>query len=161
MTGIPKHNNMKKQINNIAPFIICLLVSAQVLSQTETFDIITYTAPKDWKKDAKQGIINYITLDTTASTFCVITLYASSVSTGDAQKDFKKSWTELVAKPFQAEVNPKTETETQDGWKIVVAAALVKQDGIDVYVILTVFSGFGKTLGIRASLNDEAYTAQV
>ncbi|MEO5563096.1 MAG: hypothetical protein ABIR18_06660 [Chitinophagaceae bacterium] len=157
---------MNKQSKGIAQFIICLLVSAQVFSQTETFDIITYTPPKDpmgigWKKDAREGAVNYLNLDTTSGTFCVITLYASSASTGDAQKDFKKSWTELVATPFKAEANPKTETQTQDGWKIVVAAASVKQDGIDVYIILTVFSGFGKTLCMRASLNDEAYTAQV
>ena len=78
------------------------------------------------------------------------------------QKDFKNEWKELVVTPYKAEANPKTETQTTaDGWKVVTGAAPVKLDGNDVYIILTVASGFGKTMSIRTSLNDPSYTAQV
>lgn len=153
---------MKKQIKYSIQFFLCFLISVQTFSQTETFDIITYNPPKDWKKDIKQGVINYTNVNSTTGAFCVIALYASSASSGDAQKDFNKEWKELVITPFKAEANPKTETgTTPDGWKTIGGASLVKVDGVDVYVILSVYSGFGKTVSIRTSINDQSYTTQI
>ena len=89
-----------------------MLCFSSGISQTETFDIVTYTPPKDWKKDAKPGVVNYTNVNTTTGKFCVITMYASTASSGDAQKDFTKEWKKLVATPYKAEANPKTETQT-------------------------------------------------
>ena len=139
-----------------------LAISITGLSQTEKFDIVTYTPPKDFTKDSKPGVINYTNVNAATGGFCVIAMYASSASTGDAQNDFKNEWKELVVTPFKAEPDPKTETQsTPDGWKVVTGAAPIKMDGIDCYIILTVASGFGKTMSIRTSLNDQAYSAQV
>ncbi len=153
---------MKKQINLFVQFFLCLLISVETFSQTETFDIITYTPPEGWKKEVKPGVIDYTNLNTTAGTFCVISMYASSASTGDAQKDFNNDWNELVVTPYKAEANPKTETQTTaDGWKVVTAASAVKLDGFDVYILLTVASGFGKTVSIRCSMNDQSYVTEI
>jgi hypothetical protein len=158
---------MNKLIKIFAQSVLCLTISIQGFSQTETFDIVTFTPPKDpmgigWKKDAKQGVVNYTNINTATGAFCVITLYASTASTGDAEKDFKREWKELVATPYKAEAYPTTETQTTaEGWEVVTAAAPIKLDGNDLYIILTVASGFGKTLSIRTSLNDQSYTAQI
>lgn len=152
---------MKKQINYTTKFFLCILISVQAISQTETFDIVTYTPPKDWKKEARQGVVNYTNVNTTTGGFCVIAIYASTASTGDAQKDFKNEWKELVITPYKAEANPQSEIQTTEGWEIVTGAANVKLDGTNVYIILTVFSGFGKTVSVRTSLNDQSYTAQL
>jgi hypothetical protein len=149
-------------MKKIISLLLLTAIMQQVIAQTETFDIATYTPPKDFKKDSKQGVVNYTSVNSTTGSFCVIAMYASTASTGDAEKDFKREWKELVATPFKAEANPKTETQsTADGWKIVVGAAPIKMDSADVYIILSVASGFGKTLSIRTSLNDESYIAQV
>lgn len=161
MYGTQPLNNMNKQIKYGVQFFLSLMISIHCFSQTETFDIITYTPPKDWKKDAKQGVVNYSNVNITTGAFCVITIYASSASTGDAEKDFKNEWNELVATPYKAEANPKTETTTADGWKTVVGASLVKLDGADAYIILTVYSGFGKTMSIRTSINDKTCVGDI
>ena len=153
---------MPKMFAFATKIFLLLVISSNCFSQTETFDIATYTPPKDWKKEAKQGVVNYTNVNTTTGGFCVIAIYASTASTGDAQKDFNKDWKELVATPYKAEANPKTETQTtDDGWKVVTGAAPVKLDGTDLYIILTVVSGFGKTICIRSSLTDQSYTAQI
>lgn len=84
-------------------------------------------------------------------------------SAGNPQKDFANGWNELVVKPFKAEANPKTESQTNpDGWKGTVGAATFETDGgLKGIAILTVFSGFGKTAAILAVLNDEPYLAKV
>src|SRR6185503_1574091 len=136
--------------------------SNNCFSQTETFDIITYTPPKDFKKESKNGVVNFTNVNMKTGGFCVIAIYASKTSLGDPQKDFSKDWKDLVVTPFKAEANPQTSTETTaDGWEVVTAAAPIELDGAKMYIILTVASGFGKTMSIRTSLNDEAYTAQV
>lgn len=148
-----------KKFNKSCLSILCyMLVSITAISQKETFDIATYTPPKDFKKDSKPGVVNYTNINMSTGGFCVIALFASTVSTGDAESDFKNKWKELVVVPFDAEESPKTETQTTaEGWEVVTAAAPIKLDGKDIYVMLTVASGFGKTMSIRTSLNDEAY----
>ena len=153
-----KHYNMKKTFS----LLITVLLLQQAISQTETFDIATYTPPKDWKKEANPRVVNYSSVNTTTGKFCVITLYASKASTGDVQKDFNNEWKELVVTPYKAGINPETETlTTEDGWKVVTSAAAVKVDGTDVYILLTVVSGFGKTVSIRCSMNDQAYVTEI
>ena len=145
-------------------FLVTALLSLHVFSQTETFDIITYTPPPggEWKKEVKPGVVNYLNVNATTGTFCIIAIYASSASTGDEQKDFKKDWKELVVTAYKAEADPETETQTTaDGWKVVTGASAVKLDGFDVYILLTVVSGFGKTVSIRCSMNDQSYTTQI
>lgn len=153
---------MKKLNNYRQSLIICLLITIQSFSQTETFDIISYTAPKEWKKEAKPGVVNYSKVNTTNGGFCVLTVFASTSSTGDAQKDFASEWKKLVAGPYKAEADPETQTEpSADGWEIVAAAAPVTVDGAAIYIFLTVLSGYGKTVSIRASLNDESYLEEI
>jgi hypothetical protein len=149
-------------MKKITILLFLTAIMQQGIGQTETFDIVTYTAPKNWNKDVKPGVVNYTNVNAATGGFCVITMYASTASTGDAQKDFFNKWNELVATPYKAEPNPQTETQINaDGWKVVTGAAAVKLEGADVYIILTVASGFGKTMSIRTSLNNESYTAQV
>jgi hypothetical protein len=153
---------MKQQLGYGLPFFLGLIISIQVFSQAEKFDIATYTPPKGFKKDSKAGVVNYTNVNMSTGGFCVIAMFASTASTGDADKDFAKGWNELVATPYKAEANPRTETQTTtEGWEVVTAAAPIKLDGNDLYIILTVASGFGKTMSIRTSLNDPSYTEQV
>jgi hypothetical protein len=157
---------LRTTLSAVKVFLL-FIISGTCFSQTETFDIVTYTPPKDpigigWKKEAKPGVVNYTHLNTAAGKFCVITMYASSASTGDAQKDFTNEWAALAVTPYKAEASPKIETQkTAGGWQAVTGAAAVKVDGMDVYIILTVISGFGKTVSVRSSLNDLSYTVQI
>jgi hypothetical protein len=67
-------------------------------------------------------------------------------------------WNDLAVNPHKAAGNPKTEMQTTgDGWKVVTAAAPIKLEGLDAYVILTVFSGFQKKFSVMTTLNDQSY----
>ncbi len=149
---------MHKIIACIIKVFLLIMISSNCFSQTETFDIATYTPPKDWKKIAGNGVTSYTDVNATTGTFCVLAMYACSASLGDAQKDFKAEWKDLVITPHNAEANPKTETQTTgDGWTVVSAAAPIKLEGNDAYSILTVFSGFGKKFSVKTTLNDQSY----
>jgi hypothetical protein len=88
---------MKKQNKFYASLLLSLIISTQLLAQTETFDIATYTPPKGWEKVAKAEAINYKKIDD--NSFCVITIFESTVSNNDATKNFATAWKQLVATP--------------------------------------------------------------
>jgi hypothetical protein len=145
-------------MKKISLCLLTILLSGLLFGQTETFDIATYTPPKDWKKDAGAGVVSYTNINSTTGSFCVLVIHACSASIGDAPKDFKSEWKDLVVTPHKAEADPKTEMQiTPDGWKVISAAAPVKLEGVDAYMILTVFSGFGKKLSVLTTLNDQSY----
>jgi hypothetical protein len=148
---------MRKIISCLLHVFLFLIISNNCFSQTETFDIATYTAPKDWKKEANTEVVSYTNVNTTTGSFCILAMYACSASLGDAQKDFKIEWKDRIVTPHKAGANPKTETQSADGWKVISAAAPVKLQSIDAYMILTVFSGFGKKFSVLTTLNDQSY----
>src|SRR5207302_8956440 len=85
----------------------------------------------------------------------------STASVGSSQKDFINSWNEKVVKAFKAAANPKTETQTVDGWTSVSAATQIESDGARSAVMMTVISGYGRTASILALLNNQGYLPQI
>jgi hypothetical protein len=147
-----------------AIFIVnfCLFIPRTIFSQTETLDIIQYTPPKGWTRTPKEGAMAFIDINKTTNAFCILTIFKSSPSAGTAQKDFANEWDGLLVKPFKADANPKTQTQTTaEGWQVTVGAGEIEVDGAKSVALLTVFTGFGKTASILANLNDESYFAQV
>lgn len=152
---------MKNIIKGGVSYFFCLLIAQSSFCQTETFDIATYAPPIGWIKNIKQDAVTYTTIDNIKGTFCVLAIYTATASKGNPQKDFANEWKNLVIIPFQTDSNPKTETQTTvDGWNAVVGAAAANQDSSNFYVILTVFSGFGKTTSVLITLNDQSYMTE-
>lgn len=145
----------------ILALFIMQVAASTIFSQTEKLDIIEYTPPKGWTKTPKDGLTVYSDSDKTTGGFCLLTVYPSIASVGDPQKDFVIAWKEKVVTPFKAEGNPKTETQTQDGWTSVSSATQIQSDGITSAVVMTVVSGYGRTASILAILSNQEYLPQV
>lgn len=142
--------------------VIMCFCAMVALAQKETFDIATYTPPKNFTKELRQGLAVYSQVNSSSGEFCVIIMNPSVASTGDDQKDFKREWSALVATPHKVSANPTTQTlTTTDGWKAVVGVSPAKIDGVDLYMMLYVFSGFGKTFSVKISTNNASYSTQI
>ncbi|HSS21675.1 MAG TPA: lipocalin family protein [Pyrinomonadaceae bacterium] len=137
--------------------VLCLSLPQTIFCQTETLDMVRYTPPKGWTKTTKKDAVIYVAADKTNNTFCVLTIHSGTASSGNVEKDFAAEWKNFVVTPHQAEANPKTETETKDGWTMISANAPIEIDGIKSLAALFVFSGFGKTTSILAILNSNTY----
>lgn len=143
--------------------VLCFTAASTVVCQSDSLDIIHFTPPAGWTKTNKDGAVVFSDVNKTTSGFCVLTIYASTVSAGTPQKDFANKWSELVVKPFNASPDPKTESQTgPDTWQITAGAAPVETDGgLKAYAVLTVFSGFGRTASVLALVNDDSYLTKV
>src|SRR5438046_217137 len=93
-----------------------LFIPHTIFCQTEKLDIIEYAAPKGWTKTPKDGLMVYSNLDKSTGGFCLVTVYPSTASAGSPEQNFASEWIEKVVKPFKAHANPKTETQSEDGW---------------------------------------------
>jgi hypothetical protein len=137
--------------------VVFLFVPQMAFGQTEKLGIVKYTPPKGWKKTPKENIVAFSELNEATGRFCIITLYGATPGTGTPKSDFSREWKNLVVKPLAAEANPKTETESADGWTGISGGSAVEFLGSKAIAFLTVFSGFGKAVSVLAVFNDESY----
>jgi hypothetical protein len=136
-----------------------LFISRAVVAQTEKLGLVQYTPPKGWTKSAKEHAVVFSDINQAAGRFCFITLYSVGPSTGDSKSDFVREWNARVARPWGAEANPKTETVPDDGWTVIAGGAPIDFNGNKAFALLTVVSGFGKTVSVLGVFNDNLYLA--
>lgn len=144
-----------------AVIVIGVWIPPSAFCQTQKLGIVQYTPPKGWNKTPKENIVAFSKLNETTGGFCIITVYGATPSVGNPESDFKKEWNNLVVNPLQAEANPKTETESANGWTMIAGGASVELQGSKSTAFLSVFSGFGKTVSVLGVLNDETYLPQL
>ncbi len=107
------------------------------------------------------NVVAFSEFNQTSGKFCIITLYGATPGTGNPANDFKREWNNLVVKNMKAEANPKTDTQTGDGWTAISGGAEVESEAGKAAGFLTVISGFGKTVSILAVFNDPVYIKKV
>jgi hypothetical protein len=138
-----------------------LFISHSAMAQSEKLGPVQYTPPQGWTKSAKEHAVVFSTINQSAGKFCFITIYAASPSTGNPTGDFAREWTTRVVQPWSGEANPKTETTAEDGWTAIAGGAAIDFNGNKAFALLTVISGFGKTVSVLGVLNDDSYVPQL
>lgn len=124
----------------------------------ETFDIITYNAPKNWKKEGNQNSINYSIVNYQDKSWCQIGIVKSTISKGNIEQDFNSEWVELAAKPFNITTAPqKSDISVADGWKIQSGSGQFTFNNNKAVVILTTFSGYGRCVSIVATTGNQRH----
>jgi len=144
--------------------VLSVLCSAILLShychaQTETFDITTYQPPIGWKKTNGQGYVLFEDHKSGNNAgFCILVVYASRNSSGDADKDFQQEWNDLVVKPNGNVSQPKIEREkTPEGWMAVTGVTTLKENNVEYALMLVSASGFGKVTSVLAKVSGDKY----
>ena len=148
---------MKKNIITIFALLLTIISCAQ----TETFDIATYKAPKGWEKTTKEGVVSYSTSDETKGSYCIISVYASSATVGNAGEEFMDEWKEFVATPFEIIQDPETEKTEDDGWEIISGGANFTSNEMSNLALLTTFIGYGRTTSVLSLTNDESHQKDI
>ncbi len=129
-----------------------VLLTTSLFAQTEKFDIASFVPPKDWQRQEANGTVSFLHSTTVngLTSFCQITLFPSTASTGNVASDFKAAWDNVVAIPAKSAAQPKTETaKTNDGWQIMTGAADITQSGVTYTAMLITATGFGRSLSVQ------------
>jgi hypothetical protein len=69
-------------------FFMLLFFPLSATAQQQTFDIVTHTPPKGWKKETTASACRYTMIK--GKSWCTITIYKNTHSLGSIEKDFEK-----------------------------------------------------------------------
>jgi hypothetical protein len=83
----------------------------------DSFDLVNFSVPNDWKKETGNGYVSYMFVEKASGLFGKFIIYKSIPGASDINKDFEKEWNDLVAKPYKATQRPEIiEENQQNGW---------------------------------------------
>ncbi|MHB1196621.1 MAG: hypothetical protein ACYC0A_07250 [Lutibacter sp.] len=136
--------------------------SAITFAQKQTFDLVTYTPPKGWKKEVVDIAVGYSIINKKDASWCQIAIYKSLPSKGSIELDFDSEWQMLVINRYKAKA-PTLVNETQeaDGWKIKAGGGSFMFNKKNAIAMLTTFSGYNTCFSILATCNNEKYIVDI
>lgn len=132
------------------------------LSQTESFDLATYTTIKGWKKQSQSQAVQFTKANTVNGSYCVITLYKSIDASENSKTNFDQSWQSLVVQTLGVGSPPEMQPVTQEnGWEIQNGYAPFEKNGNKGIVLLVTSTGFTKAVNILILTNTDEYQASI
>jgi hypothetical protein len=140
--------------------IVMALVAIPARAMADTFDVVTYKAPKGWtvKKDASALTLQVV--NEQKKTFSLIIVQPSTASAGSLDKDFKAAWDAQIVPGFKVTAAPeKTAPEKENGWEATSATAEGDANGMPAGVILVVATGHGRTISMIIVTNTTDHQA--
>ncbi len=137
VTGLHKFTVMKP-LKTLFLLHFFLIISITGFAQKKTYDIVSYSPPKDWTEQQGSGTISYSRID--GASWAQIAIYQHRQSVGDIQTDFDKDWNELVAPGRNISGMEKTKPQTADGWTVMSGSGIWQYNGANVASVLTVYS---------------------
>ena len=147
-----------RSIKHLFVLTVCvLLFSINSPAQTsDTFDIATFQAPAGWKKQLKEGVVIFSTLNEQKGTYAMIALYRSDDSSGNAKNDFESDWQQFIVGQLKIKGSPQIESpRTTEGWTVVTGGTNFENEQGTSAVILSTYSGFGKKFSAAAIFNSQ------
>ncbi len=143
-------------------FIVLAILASNSYGQKESFDVVTYTAVKGWKKELSDKSVSFSKTDEAKGTFCIISIYQSIDGVIDSKINFDNSWQRIVKETLGAG-SPKTEAlkTTETGWEIQSGAAQFTKDGLTGIAMLITASSNNKVVNMLVLLNSDVYSDQL
>ena len=146
----------------ILSLFVVAMVPVSLFAQKETYDLITYSPPKEWKKEVKENSLLYTTVNKKNNSWCQVGILKSTTSKGSIDKDFDSEWQELVAKQYHPAGKPQlTEVQEANGWKVLAGVGKFVFNKSDAIVMLTTASGNDRCVSIVSVTNSQDYISQI
>ncbi|MGZ5286126.1 MAG: hypothetical protein ACXWB9_03030, partial [Flavisolibacter sp.] len=93
-------------MKKILVFISCMVSAISVWGQKENFDLISFTPPQGWKKEVRETLVIYTSIDQVKRTWCQVAVVKSTISKGSVEQDFDSEWQELIIKNYNPPAAP-------------------------------------------------------
>jgi hypothetical protein len=133
-------------------------ITAPVQAQSETLDLVTFTPPKGWTREALKNVVSFTQVDNVKKTWCRITVYSSTASKGSLAADFESEWQELVAKSYNPKASPeKAVPQKRNGWELQTGTGSFPYSGEEASVQLVTASAGGRCVSVLALSNSTSY----
>src|ERR1044072_7745919 len=161
MRNVQAVEEIENKVSSMRPLLLLAIgffsffvsSSAQI---SDTFDIATFQPPSRWKRQTKDGVVIFSTLNEQKGTYAMITLYGSGESSGNAKSDFNSEWQQFVVGQLGIKGSPQIEpVRNSEGWAIVTGGTTFQNEQGTSAIILSTYSGYGKTFSVTAIFNSQ------
>ena len=142
-------------------FVFSILTSF-AFAQSETFDAVTFTAPKGWQKETLPNAVQFTTQNEADGNFAVMLLLKAIPAGDDSKKNFNLSWESIVKERFEKVDSPEmAQTASDNGWTIESGMSPYEQAGTKGAAMLVSASGGGKVVNLLILTNSQNYQSQI
>lgn len=142
--------------------ILTLLFSVPASAQqSDTFDILKFTTPKGWQKEAGKDSFQ-LGIEDANGGLCLLTIYKSIPATENSKENFSLAWESLVKQLVTVKGSPQMQpSSTENGWIAESGFAQYESDGKKGLVLLVTASGGGKMVNLVGLMNTDAYQQEI
>ena len=138
--------------------IMCCLLVLHAGAQQQTYDLLSFTPPKGWKKNTQEDIITFTRTDANKTKWARIVIVKSTASKGNIHEDFENEWLELAVKPYKVDKQPlATDTQTFQGWKFYSGMSRFKSGKDTAAILLGTFSNGHRCTSFTILSNTTSY----
>ena len=131
-------------------------------AQTQRFDLLSYTAPRGWKKESSQSALQLSQENKSSGGYCLITVFKSLPGTSDAKENFNAAWETVVKEMVKVSGAPQLQPSSKEnGWEAVSGYANYENEGEKGLALLVTSTGYGKMVNILVLTNTNAYEAEL
>lgn len=147
--------------NSLVIITAIMLSSITFAQQQETFGLLSYTIPSDWKKELKQNSVVYSKVNNSTRGWVQLGVYKETASKGSVDADFDSEWSQIVQPLGVADPAQNISVQEFDGWKMKTGTGNFAFNGSSASTSLTVFSGYNVCLSIITNSNTTDFTSLV
>jgi hypothetical protein len=136
-----------------------LLFSVPLLAQSvQSFDIVSFSLPPTWKKEAQQDWWAYRVENPSEKTYARILIYPSLPSSGNPETDFQKEWNDLIVPQYKpgTTIN-ENHSDYKDGWKAKIRVAPFQHNQVNQALILLMLTDGKKKMSFVFLTNTEDF----
>lgn len=145
-----------------AAILLFLCCCTTIFAQQQKFDLVSYTPPKGWKKQATEQTVQWLHEDSTKGTFCIIMIFKSLQSSANSKENFDAAWETVVKEAVTINTAPEMQpVATEDGWEVQSGYAPFESEGQKGVALLATSTGFGKLVNILMLTNSDVYETQI
>lgn len=142
--------------------LLILLLSSVNLFAQQTFDIITFTPPKGWKKQNSENAVQLSKEEDGKGTYCLITMLKAMPGSADSKENFDATWQTVVKEMVTIAEAPTMQTPvSENGWEAQTGYAPFEMEGSKGVALLVTSTGFNKMVNIVVLTNTNQYENEV
>lgn len=136
----------------------CMLISSISIAQKNTFDVVSYTAPKGWQQQQNDGGIQLSVSDTKTGAYAIALVTKATNSQETANENFNADWNRLIKAAVQVSDAPAMQAPaSENGWDIISGTANYTDGNQKGLATLLTATGGGQMVSVVLMTNTQQY----
>jgi len=138
------------------------IIPALVIAQKQTFDVVSYTAPKGWQQQQNVGGLQLSVADQKTGAYAMVVITKATASGASANENFNNDWNRLVKSTVQANSEPAMEAPTkQNDWDVVSGSATYTDGANTGRATLLTATGGSQAFSVILMTNTQQYQKEL